>query len=52
MSDCDKECKYFPVSMKCSRAALALSYSIVVSVYKVQQVVMYSSQLSKFQIII
>ena len=30
MSDCDKECKYFPVSMKYSRAALALSHSIAV----------------------
>ena len=40
MSDCDKECKYFPVSMKYSRAALALSHSIA------------ESQLSNFQILI
>ena len=35
MSDSDKECKYFPVGMKCLRGAMALIKSIVVSRDKV-----------------
>ena len=27
LSNSDKECKYFPVGMKCSHTAMALSYS-------------------------
>ena len=38
--------------MKCWRATLALSYFIAVSIYKVKEFVMYSSQLSNFQILI
>ena len=35
LSDSDKKFKYFPVGMKCSRAAIALILSIDVSIYKV-----------------